>query len=286
MLDLFVAVLLLVATLALVWQAAGWVLMWAVAAALFIGVKWLTWRAAWPEATRAGWRRNFGYWLAWPGMDARRFLDRSVRAKPPRPGEWRLAAAKSLLGGGVVWGLTRLVLPLDALTAGWIGMVGLVLCLHCGLFHLLSLGWRTLGVAAEPIMENPVRASSVADFWGRRWNRAFSDAARGLLAAPLARSLGAGAALCVVFGVSGLVHELVISVPARGGYGVPTAYFLLQAAAMAFERGSLGRRLGLGRGWRGRWFALGSTAVPALALFSPQFVAGVILPFLDAVGAA
>jgi hypothetical protein len=84
---------------------------------------------------------------------------------------------------------------------------------------------------------------------------------------------------------SGLIHELVISVPARGGYGMPTAYFVLQGLALAGERSSLGRRLGLGRGWRGWLFTMVATAGPAYWLFPPVFVRNVILPMLAAIGA-
>ena len=46
---------------------------------------------------------------------------------------------------------------------------------------------------------------------------------------------GARTALGVGFLFSGIVHELVISLPAQGGWGGPTVFFLLQAAAMFVE---------------------------------------------------
>jgi hypothetical protein len=92
-------------------------------------------------------------------------------------------------------------------------------------------------------------------------------------------------ALWSVFLFSGLVHELVISVPARGGYGGPTLFFAVQAAAIFLERGALGRRLGLGRGRRGWLFTLLVLLAPAWALYHPPFVVEVVVPFLRAVGA-
>ena len=53
-----------------------------------------------------------------------------------------------------------------------------------------------------------------------------------------------------------VVHDLVISVPAGGGYGGPTLFFALQGVAVLVERSPLGRRVGLGRGWRGWLFTM------------------------------
>jgi alginate O-acetyltransferase complex protein AlgI len=88
-----------------------------------------------------------------------------------------------------------------------------------------------------------------------------------------------------VFILSGLIHDLVISLPARGGYGLPTLYFAIQGCGLVFERSTLGQRVGLGRGPRGRIFALGFTAGPAFWLFHPPFIRNVILPMLKAIGA-
>ena len=97
--------------------------------------------------------------------------------------------------------------------------------------------------------------------------------------------VGAARATLLVFLASGLIHELVISVPARGGYGLPTGYFVLQGLGVAGERTRLGRRLGLGRAWRGWLFTVFVAAAPAFWLFPPAFVRNVILPMLAFIGA-
>src|SRR5205085_6806357 len=130
----------------------------------------------------------------------------------------------------------------------WVGMVGLVMALHFGTFHLLSCAWRSAGVEARPLMNNPLASQGVSEFWGRRWNTAFRDLTHTFLFRPLTAWLGPAGALLAGFGFSGLVHDLVISVPARGGYGGPTLFFVVQGVALLAERSAAGRRLGLGRG--------------------------------------
>lgn len=87
------------------------------------------------------------------------------------------------------------------------------------------------------------------------------------------------------FFFSGVVHDAVISLPAAGGYGLPTIYFLLQGAGLLAERSRLGERFGLRRGFRGRLFCAAATIAPLGLLFHPPFVREIILPMLRALGA-
>lgn len=264
-------------------NAPAWLLMWSVAGALFVGLKWLAWRDG--ATGSAGVWRSAGFFALWPGMDARRFLAATPGAFPARRAEWAAALFKTSLGGVTVWLLARIAFAVSPLIAGWVGMIGLALGLHFGLFHLLSLAWRAAGVNASPIMDAPLRATSLAEFWGRRWNLGFSVPARRFLLKPFAVRVGNLTATFAVFLVSGILHELVISFPARAGYGLPTAYFAVQGVAMLVERSAFGRGLGLGTGWRGWLFTFLCAAGPVFWLFHPPFVHRVILPFLQAIGA-
>jgi hypothetical protein len=229
--------------------------------------------------------RALGYLLAWPGMDGTSFLGATDRVDQPHPFEWLAAALKTLLGVTLIWVVARTAAPVHPLLAGWIGMVGLVFVLHFGTFHLLSLGWRTVGVNAMPVMQNPLRSNSLAEFWGRRWNTAFHELATRFTFRPLRPMVGRAGATLLVFLLSGLIHELVISIPAHGGYGLPTGYFVVQGLGVAGEHTRLGRRVGLGRGWRGWLFTVIVAAAPAFWLFPPPFVRTVILPMLAFIGA-
>jgi hypothetical protein len=130
-----------------------------------------------------------------------------------------------------------------------------------------------------------LRSTSLSEFWGKRWNLGFRQLAHDLIFCPLHEGIGPGAAGFVVFVVSGLIHDLVISVPARAGYGLPTIYFVLQGIGVAIERSRVGRRMGLRHGVQGWLFMAAFTAGPAFWLFHPPFVRNVILPFLKAVHA-
>ena len=260
-----------------------WAVMWVTATAVYAGCKWLTWRRA-PSPAAAG--RHAAYLLAWPGLDAAAFLDpRPLPDRRPTPGEWALAGGKLALGVALTWGAVRLLPDDRPLLRGWVGMAGLVFVLHFGSFHLLSCAWRAAGADAKPLMNWPVLSRSVSEFWGRRWNTAFRDLAYRFLFRPLAGRLGPRVGLAAGFLFSGVVHDFVISVPAGGGYGWPTLYFVVQGLGLLAERSRAGRRLGLGAGWRGRAFAAAVVAVPAYGLFHPPFVRTVALPFLAAIRA-
>jgi hypothetical protein len=191
------------------------------------------------------------------------------------------ALAKTALGlTGIVWAIANAYSE-PALQVGWAGMLGIIFMLHFGGFDLASWAWRRAGVAAVPIMKNPLRATALGEFWGERWNLAFAELARRFIFKPLARRWGARLAGCTVFFVSGLIHESAISLPANGGWGGPTFYFMLQAAGIVSEKSSFGRRMGLGRGLRGWAWVLLVAALPIPVLFQPVFVERVIVPMFQ-----
>ena len=261
-----------------------WACMWTLTVAIYAGFKWLTWRRT-PAPDAPLWK-HLAYLFAWPGMDAAAGLRSSNVIQTPSMREAMVAGGKFTLGLVLLFGGLRWVSgEIPPYLTGWLGMVGIVLTLHFGLFQLLSCGWRLLGMDARPLMDRPLASTSVSDFWGRRWNTAFRDLTHRFLFRPLTARLGPRGAIWAGFLFSGLIHDLVISLPAQGGYGGPTAFFVLQGAAMFLERSTPSRRLGLGRGWRGWLFTACVLLGPAPALFHPPFVERVILPFLKALGA-
>ncbi|MBI3857413.1 MAG: hypothetical protein HY293_17135 [Planctomycetes bacterium] len=212
---------------------------------------------------RLAFGRAVGYWAFWPGMDARPFAE-------TRPGAGRGLVAWGLLKMAVGAGLLALRTGLPAVDIVFV-FVGIGLLVHFGICDVLAGFWRSRGVAVERLFVNPAASRSLGEFWGRRWNLAFHAVARDFVFRPVARRWGAAAGILATFLFSGLLHEVLLSLPAGGGYGLPTAYFALHGLlVLAERRWSLG-----GRAWTLFW-----VLAPAPLLFHPWFVKAIILPLV------
>jgi len=260
----------------------SWVFMWAFAFSIYAGLKWLSF-ADCPDTPERTAGRSLGYLLLWPGMDAKSFFDSSRQIERPGLHEGLWAAVKVVLGLILVV-VAVLLVDQHRIMAGWVGMAGIVFTLHFGLFHLLSVIWRRAGIDAPAIMDAPVLASSLSDFWGRRWNLAFRDLAHTFVFRPFVGRLGIAGATIAVFLASGVVHDVVISVPAGAGFGLPTLYFLIQGLGVLFERSQLGKRIGTRKGLTGRLFYIVVVLGPVFLLFHQPFVERVMVPMLTALG--
>jgi hypothetical protein len=263
-----------------------WAVMWLLAVAMFAAGKAAMLRGACLRCLRLA-----AFAFAWVGMDPRPFREGAASHDATRPASWLWPLANTLLGAALLWGAARCFA--HPLAAGWTGMVGLILLLHFGAFGLLAHAWRAVGIPVTPIMRCPIAATSLAEFWGRRWNLPFRDLAHRLVFTPVARRWGHKAALWASFLASGLAHEIVVSVPAGAGFGLPTAYFLLQAAGLVMERsaGTPARHhhSTADRSVRApvvNWLRTHAfTVLPAFLLFHPPFVERVMVPFFHAIGA-
>ena len=104
----------------------------------------------------------------------------------------------------------------------------------------LALQWIfCLGGAVLPaVQRQPLGAVSLADFWGRRWNRWVHGWLHQFFFRPFRRVRGAA---LLPFLVSGLWHEALFSLPfyllkGEAFLGGMTAYFLLQAGGVWGEK--------------------------------------------------
>jgi hypothetical protein len=152
-----------------------WVFMWVLSLAIYLSLKWLTWWRVRSRIDHPAWR-SVGYLFAWPGMDADTFLNARQRAPAPAVSKWLWAALETTLGAVLLWAIARFIPPANLLMRGWLGMVGLILILHFGLFQIVALLWQGFGVAAEPIMRSPLRSTSRWRVLGKAVEPRFSSA--------------------------------------------------------------------------------------------------------------
>ena len=265
----------------------AWVLM-----AVLMGVCWYTAKAlvlaaAGVTAIREmGPQRVIGFVLAWPGLDLHPFLVENT-ARPPRPDQQSIAVARRW----TVWGVINLAAGAGvlAVAGAWASsgspvllatlfLCGLSLAIHYGLFQLIAGAWKARGFSVQKQWDNSLAAANLREFWNRRWNLAFHDFAREQIYGPVRSRLGVATATVMTFAFSGLIHELAISGTARGGYGLPTIYFLLQAAGLWVDR----RFLRSWSTWLRRTWAAIVVIAPVGLLFHWPFIERVLLPMFTA----
>jgi hypothetical protein len=232
---------------------------------------------------RLGWGRFVAY-LLWPGMQPRQFLPERTPAEA-RPAPTVVGMLLNAVVAVVfLWGVPLLI-PADwpdslRIASGMIGYFVLVLF---AAFDALALLYRALGLGVEKLWHCPIAATSLADFWGQRWNRIFSGMLRDVLFLPLARRVGPSLALCAAFLSSGLLHES-LSVAALGGFGLPFLYFVIQGAATWLEGRRGFRRVILRRPWLGWLWTAAVVLGPVTLLFHEDFRRAYSVPRLVSFG--
>ncbi|MGV3503844.1 MAG: MBOAT family protein [Adhaeribacter sp.] len=231
---------------------------------------------------------KFSQWLAfalaWAGMRPQPFTRLGAPALPRAwPLVWsglgRVALglglvllARSLARGGgaeswTYWGVSALLLT------------GFSFILHFGLLAISAGAWRLLGVNVSYLFRAPARSRSLEEFWSRRWNLAFSEMTSVAVFRPLKNKMGTTPALLAAFAFSGLLHELAISLPVQGGYGLPLLYFLIQGVGVALEKRALPAGPAfLAQGLPARLWVSAWLLLPLPLLFPARFIREIIWP--------
>jgi alginate O-acetyltransferase complex protein AlgI len=182
-----------------------------------------------------------------------------------------------------VWhlGRPRLSDTVATVLATLLLLPGISLVAHFGVFNLAAGLWRRVGVDARPLFRTPLAARSLGEFWGRRWNLAFSEMTAIGVYRPLSGALGKTAGMAGAFACSGLLHEVAISLPVLWGFGLPSLYFVLHGALVLTERALERRGVGVATwGWASRVWVLGWLALPAAMLFHVPFLRGCVWPLI------
>ncbi|HEV3120775.1 MAG TPA: membrane bound O-acyl transferase family-domain-containing protein, partial [Isosphaeraceae bacterium] len=159
-------------------------------------------------------RNWFCFAALWPGMRPGPFTRPRAAPQPDAVpllirGLVRLVCGFILVAlARLTWDETRSLFITTALI-----LPGVSFILHFGIFNLVAGLWRLAGVDCQPLFRDPLRSTSLAEFWGRRWNLAFSEMLALAVYQPLVRRAGRRPAVAVAFLGSGLLHELAISLP-------------------------------------------------------------------------
>ncbi|MGB0775427.1 MAG: wax synthase family protein [Akkermansiaceae bacterium] len=228
-------------------------------AALMLGMKGLVYREWGQPLSPARW---FCFTFLWFGMDPSAFVKRRRNLR------WKQHAVIGnlcMLGGlALSVAVAQLANPPLLLM-----FVPLSMAFHFGVLRILTAFWRMMGFPVRTLFRNPLVSRGVGDFWAKRWNLSFSQMIARTVQRPLQNRFGKQGALFAVFLVSGLLHEIAITVPAQSGYGLPTLYFLLHGCAVLAEKPTW--PLGLSRA-----LALLLVALPLPILFPSVFTQEVI----------
>lgn len=115
---------------------------------------------------------------------------------------------------------------------------------------IAALAQISIGVQLEPQFDEPYLATSLQDFWGKRWNLMVSNILRPTVYNPIRsfceqmagktiwRKWSTVPAMLITFLVSGLMHELVFyNIGRLKPTGEATCFFLLSGMSVAAEMG-------------------------------------------------
>jgi hypothetical protein len=231
---------------------------------------------------------NFKQWAAfsvgWVGIRAQPF---ETLGSGPLPGGGkmiRFGISRLVLGGLIVLTAREMVqLPLNAelkdVVVSVLLLVGFSLILHFGLLGISAGMWRQSGANTYLLFRQPAKSTSLTEFWGKRWNLAFSEMTSIAIFRPLRGKIGPAASLMIAFIFSGILHELALSLPVNNGYGLPTLYFIIQGSLVLAEKAMKDKGVNFLQNkvvahiWVFFW-----VVVPAPLLFHPEFIKQVVWP--------
>lgn len=109
-------------------------------------------------------------------------------------------------------------------------------CFFDFLLPCIAAAGGALGMEMEPQFDRPYLASSLRDFWGRRWNLTVSAILRPSVYDPVRARAGKAPAVLATFLVSGLMHEVMMYyLTLRPPTGEMTAFFLLHGVCCVAE---------------------------------------------------
>lgn len=196
----------------------------------------------------------------WPGVKYSGFETR--KTAPPETGRHFLESWLFFLGGCAVLLISAYFGRGESVYFNYLALFSILSIIHMGSLEALTDGLRLLGFSPQSLFDRPRLSESLKDFWSHRWNRAFVDMNKLFILQPLKGKVGSGFLVFFIFLVSGLLHELAISYPAGGPWGLPLLYFCFQGLGVLIQK-------------KHRWprsLVLSWILLPVPVLFPPAFV--------------
>jgi alginate O-acetyltransferase complex protein AlgI len=99
---------------------------------------------------------------------------------------------------------------------------------------------------------------------------------------PVVRITGPATATLFAFLFSGILHEVIISIPVRNLYGLPTLYFVIQGVGVLVERMWL--RIKTANAFVGWVWTAVVILLPLPLLFNPAYIEPVLFPLYRMLG--
>jgi hypothetical protein len=208
-------------------------------------------------------------WMLTALFDAREAQRRAPRLDV-REAAWLLAHVAS------TWLAWQLVFE-HADAGAWLQRWGCGVILSYSLVEsvqsALLLIYAGLGVEHRRVNDYPILSTTLAEFWGRRWNRAVSGWLNDNLFLPLARRRHATLGICAAFAGSTALHFWFAWVPLDlVGGAMMASFFVIHGAAMLLERqlGVASWPRAVRRAWTLAWLLLPSPLFiePALRMLA------------------
>lgn len=260
-------------------------LMLAVIATTFTAMKVITVTESYKSQTLS---LSFKQWTcfatAWAGMRAEPF---ERLGSPPLPDAWPMIrfGISRIIGGALLIVFAHFLNSYqlnDSLKYVLISTMLLIafsLILHFGLLNISAGVWRLFGVNTYYLFRKPAKATSLSEFWSKRWNLAFSEMTSIIIFRPLKDKIDHQSALLLSFLFSGLLHELALSLPVNSGYGLPMIYFIIQAGVVLAEKKIISKTDHFlnNRIWSHIWVFFW-LVLPAPLLFHVAFIKEIVWP--------
>jgi hypothetical protein len=222
--------------------------------------------------------------LGWVGMRPEVFQRRGTQGKEEAK-DYILFGVSSFVTGLMIIMIIRFAepyinfsIPFTFYSTALLILLAFSLILHFGLLSISTGFWRIIGFPTKQLFKSPASSLSLEEFWGKRWNVAFSEMTAIVIFKPIASASSKNVGLLAAFVFSGILHELAISVPVDRGYGLPTLYFIIQGIAILIEShlnkiSAFLKQTLVAKLWTVFWLV-----APLLILFHNEFLRKVIFP--------